>query len=893
MDTLYLNGPWKVDPIPSEEGQGDEGGLELGLPATLGALPFPLRAAVPRDGQLTQIRPYVGKALFTKECFLGDADTAVITLERTRNTRLWFDDTMVGSCDSLSVPHRYVLGRIKKGMHRIRILVSNDDLAVPGGHLTSDDTQTNWNGILGEIGISCGRCILIGKEIIPDTAAGTLLFRARFAGLCSEASVSIDGGTSTPVIPGEGSLEAVLPLEGSPALWDEFSPALHTLECRMDRETFSFRFGIRRFSSEGRILKVNGQETFLRGRHEALVFPNRDGLPTDRDFWHRYLSVIASYGLNHIRCHTCCPPEAAFVCADEIGMYIEPELPFWGTVRGPEDEGYDPKINVFLFREGLRILSEYGSHPSFILFSLGNELWGSKKVLREMLTEYKKRFPHILFTAGSNNFQFAPDILPEEDVFVGVRLGEHRLFRGSYAMCDSPQGIVQTTEPESASNYDRAVCPDLPVPSGARSLRTVRIQYGTGVKTVEAGDAEEIVPQIPVIAHEVGQYTFYPDFDEIGKYTGTLRPMNLERMAERIRAAGLWPDRRRFFSSAGKLAADCYRREIETLLRSSEISGFQLLDLQDYPGQGTALVGILNALMENKGIITPSEWKRFCSDEVILAEFPRFVYYSGESPSFVLRLSLYGPRKGTHRARCRLLDGGDIIFEKNVDLRASCRRLSLPAEVSVPPVEVKAAVKLLAEIALDDGAFQTWPLWFFPKRRIDISHAGIRSEYGFLPFRHEDGNAAPRGPHITGPPASGSIPCAYSSDFWCYPMFRSISRSMGKPEPAGTMGLCIDPEDPLLRGFPADDYTTPVWYRILACAHAQEIDDRKAPVQMIDNTERCRRLGILYRREGRVFLTARLWEDADAPAVNGLAHSLSRAILCTGLPSDESTAGNM
>ena len=878
MKKQSLSGIWELAVIDQNGSINENYEHSIALPATIASVPSLSVEPEKASGRLTQTRPFVGKALYRKECFLEQAEAAVITLERTRNSRLWFDDTEVGSCDSLSSPHRYVLGRISEGLHRIVVMVSNDSYAVPGGHLTSDDTQGNWNGILGDVSIAEGVCLLLDETVLPDAENHTLRFSARVLGNCSFAALSVDENPEQIFIPAEGRIDASILLDKNLSLWDEFNPSLHVLSCRTDKDTFVYRFGLRILSHSGRRLKINGQETFLRGKHEALVFPNHDGLPMDPATWETYLRTVASYGFNHIRCHTCCPPEAAFECADNLGLYLEPELPFWGTIKGPEDEGYDEKVNDFLFREGLRILTEYSRHPSFVLFSLGNELWGNKKVLSQMLSEYKKRFPHILYTAGSNNFQFMPDILPVEDVFVGVRLGRERLFRGSYAMCDSPQGIVQTTEPESVSDYDRAIAPADDLSPREEEGRAVMIQYGTGVKTVSAESGRQIVPEIPVVAHEVEQYTFYPDFDEIGSYTGSLKPFNLALLAEKVKKAGLWPDRKRFFQSAGRLAVDCYRREIETLHRTGELSGFQLLDLQDYPGQGTALVGILNALMVNKGLIGAEEWRRFCSGTVILAGFKSFVFYSGESPSFTLRLSRYGKRNITHTVRCRLFRDQELLFETSVIIPASETRLSAPIPISCPPVFTDNAHRIVMEVTLEDGTMQEWPLWFFPRRSLQITPDGIRSEFGFLPFYKQTcGASSPRSVII--PDAEGQLPCEYSSDFWCYRMFSAISRSMGKPEPVGTMGLCIDPADSLLEGFPTDVYTTPVWYPILSCAHARQITDAKAPVQMIDNPERCLRLGVLYRQDGFVCLTSHLWEKSAAPSVNGFAWSLSRAIL--------------
>jgi hypothetical protein len=70
---------------------------------------------------------------------------------------------------------------------------------------------------------------------------------------------------------------------------------------------------------------------------------------------------------------------------------------------------------------------------------------------------------------------------------------------------------------------------------------------------------------------------------------------------------------------------------METALRTRGLAGFQLLDLQDFPGQGTALVGILDAFMNSKNIITSAEWKQSCNDVVLLLEFPKYCWANAET----------------------------------------------------------------------------------------------------------------------------------------------------------------------------------------------------------------------------------------------------------------------
>ena len=273
-------------------------------------------------------------------------------------------------------------------------------------------------------------------------------------------------------------------------------------------------------SADDRTLLINGRQTFLRGKHDGLVFPQTGYMPTDVDSWLKFFETLSEYGINHVRYHTCCPPDAAFEAADILGIYLQPELPFWGTV--PDEFGAEHK---FLREEGWRMLREFGHHPSFVMMSMGNELWGSKERLNELIAGYKAEFPDKMYAGGSNNFQFVPCVLEQEDFFSGVRLGRDRLIRGSYAMCDAPQGHIQTERPNSVHSYDPLI--DEAAALGGTQVidenGEIMIQYGTEMKKVKAESWDNISVHVPVISHEVGQYAVFPDFDEIKDYTGPVR----------------------------------------------------------------------------------------------------------------------------------------------------------------------------------------------------------------------------------------------------------------------------------------------------------------------------------------------------------------------------------
>ena len=884
MMKIDLSGQWQVKLDAEKQETMPQAYPEtMMLPGTTSAAGLGMPNPAKETGCLTDAYRFEGAVWFMRTFTAGDwtGEQTMLTLERTRKTTVYLDGRPIGHQESLCTPHRYFLPPVHAGEHTLVIRVDNTDYPTRGGHLTSPDTQSNWNGITGEISLTVAHTLLTDLTVRPDLRRGCLRVHGHIIGAPDGVAGIVLPGQMEHLLPyRRGVLDGECPLKGNEAFWDEAHPEIHTISIDLDGDVYETTFGLRDVRTVGRRLLINGRETFLRGKVDNLLYPKTGYTPTDVASWMTILGIAKEYGINHYRYHTACPPDAAFTAADLLGMYMAPELPFWGTVAEEGEEGYDERERDFLFQEGFRILREYGHHPSFLWLSLGNELWGSKDVLNRMMRAYREADDTKLYSSGANNYQFVPDVLDEENVFVGVRLGRERLIRGSYAMCDAPQGIVQTTAPESVSNYDASIVPETLGQSGEAGK--VQIQYGTGVKEVDAQSADALIPDVPVISHEVGQYVFYPDFSEIPRYTGPLKPRNIEAMRENLERAGLYGEHEAFFRQTGHLAVDCYKREIETLLRSREVSGFQLLDLQDYTGQGTALVGVLNAMMENKGLISAEEWREFCAGTVVLGEFASFTGMMGEDIRFDVQISECDPEKQHTCIRCTLMDGERELYACDVTPGARQGRLTDAVSVTFPAECYRDAMQeritgLTVTLTLEDGTRNHYPIWLIPRVDIRITREGIEKDGRMVAFVSAEEKAD--GAAIVVPSAGGQLPAEYCTDFWCYPMFRSISESMGKPVPVGTMGLSIDTASPLLKRFAQEDYTTPAWYAILQTAHVQRLPaDIYPAVQMIDNTERCARLGILYQQDGVWHLTARLWEKPDDPAVRALAWSLWEAL---------------
>lgn len=890
INTIDISGKWELfisekelSSIPTDYSDS------ITLPDTLSNAAKVAENKNKDEGYLTDKYTFTGYAWFRRSLTLENDMTgfvSVLTLERTRVSTLYIDGAEVGTCDSLCSTHRYdISSYMTAGTHEIVICVANVGYKTGGGHMTSPDTQTNWLGIVGKMNIEIYPKSYISDVRVIASADGTLSVRGCVIGADNAdimATVTAPDGIrvlKASIIADGDTFEAEFKLENA-QLWDEFERNVYRLTLQCGEDIYNTTFGFVTFSHIDRKLLVNGSESFLRGKHDGLIFPITGYAPCDVNEWKERLKIAVSYGINHYRFHTCCPPDAAFTAADELGIYMEPELPFWGTIAAKGEEGYNEEEQNYLINEGIRIIREFSHHPSFVMMSLGNELWGSRERLGEIIDILRRENHSIYFTSGSNNFQFWPAEIPQEDFFTGVRLSRDRLFRGSYAMCDAPLGHIQTDKPNTVHDYDAIIRGE----NGSENEGggTIQIQYGTGVKTVKLNAADgSYIPHKPVISHEVGQYDYFPDFDEMKMYTGPLKPRYLDIFRERLEEKGLYTQWRDFFEAVGAHCTQCYKDEIETALRSSELSGFQLLDLQDFNGQGVSLVGVLNAFMQSKGFITPEDWRGFCDSNVLLARFDKYVYGAKEKPVIEILLSSYGKNKIKSGAVKYSLISDELDISGSAEFTASDTRLTSVGTFTPDFSGITKPQTAVLKLTLGE-LHNSYVFRLYPDCNVEITENGIKTADDELIF--VDSTEKAKQLIASGKKAmvitdgSKAIENAYCADFWNYHMFRVISESMNKPVAPGTMGLLIDKDNKLLNDFPSEKFTTPQWYEAITHSKADILDDDPeiTPiVQVVDNTERCHRLGMLYKKNGVLHCSIRLWEAADYPEIKQLAKSIT------------------
>jgi len=834
---------------------------------------------------LSRVYIYKGAAWYQKDLQIPDSWAGkhiTLLLERTKYNRVWIDDKYIGTQNSLSAPHIYDLSNsLSPGKHVLTIMVDNSVVPLTGNsHSLTEDTQTNWNGIVGRIQLRATDPVWIDDvEIYPDIKKKTISAHLTIGNITGQdisgkiqlhtQTINSKQAHSTKPLAVNFSAnrkstvkKIKYPMGEDCLLWDEFSPVLYQLNLTLKasvggnhtQDKKEVTFGMRDFSTKGKQFTINAKTTFLRGKLDCCVFPLTGYAPMDKAAWLRVFEIAKSYGINHYRFHSWCPPEAAFDAADELGVYLQPELPNWHAFGNPRHDDY-------MEAEGYRILNAYGNHPSFVMMSLGNELRGKRAVMAKLVAGFRNKDPRHLYAQGSNNYFDRPSLAAGDDYWTGFATSGlwkghtdqykyGKLVRGSYDQ--HTRGHVNNKPPSTMVDYRDSI----------------------------AG-----IP-IPMVAHEIASYQVFPNFKEIEKYTGVLRARNFEVFRERLAAKHMLDQADDFVRASGALSVICHREDVEAALRTPKFGGFHMLDLQDFPGQGTALVGMLDAFMDSKGLITPRAWREFCSATVPLLLMKKYTWSADEVFTATVKVAHYGPdplKNIVPAFSIRDQQGKQITAGKfsTVDIpQGTLKRLG---RISRPLKDIETPQKLQIEISLEGTEYVNhYDIWLYPdivdtwtlegnqtpkgthmKRAFDDQARYILNEGGkvlLLPELHT---------------IKHGIAGAYQPDYWCYPMFKNNN-------PPGSLGILCDPKHPALAAFPTEFHSNWQWWHIVKDARPIILDetapDFRPIVQVIDNFERNHKMGLIFEAQvskGKLLVCAsNLMAHQDKPEVRQLLHSL-------------------
>ncbi len=846
--TMDLAGPWAFQLDPKDEGvparwYATSLSGEMRLPGSVDEQRLGERVVEPELGRLTRSYRYVGPAWYQKTATIPETwrgKHVELVLERVHwTTQVWLDESYIGAADSLSVPQVFDLsGWAVPGTHRLTLRIDNRIHVnvghAPAGlmwaHALTDETQTNWNGVIGRVELVARDPVWIKTaQVYPELEQGRarIVIEVRnatggpIAGTL-RASAECDGHQLGPVdaaIDCEGDVvrpELILPIDASAKVWDEFSPHVYTLTAELsahDRATdfadrYTARFGLRTFRAEGRDLLLNKRRVFLRGNLDCCIFPLTGYPPMTLDGWRREFETLKSYGMNSARFHSWCPLEAAFEVADELGFMLQIECPLWdgyGHVGDLADRA------AYIRFEAQRLVDAYGNHPSFCLMSMGNELGdGKEHYLRYLVEVLRAHDPRRLYTCTTH----PSDRSRNDDYFVTAATED-----------GGTRGLPLTAQSQPGTDFD---------------YREALVHYTR-----------------PVIAHEVGQYCFFPQFDWTAKYSGHLKAHYFDIFRQRFLQHHPEGQDKHFMRASGVFAGLLYKAEIEAQLRTPEIAGFQLLGLQDFPGQGVALVGMLDPFWDSKGLVAPEAWRRFCSPTVPLVRIPKHVWQPGEVFEAEAEVRHHGPFDlPATRWRWRIIDsnGNQLASDTLGPIDVPTGGITALGVIRLAVPEAARPCEWTLELAQEGGeAVNTWRLWVYPRLH------GKEAPSGVLYARVWDepvkeALAAGKTVLLNPKPQTldGAVPVRFGTVAWSKQLF---------PQQPSSMGILCDPKHPALALFPTRFHADWQWYALLrdgAALNLNELPVEASPiVSVIDDYNTSNRLGVLLEAQvgpGRLLL---------------------------------------
>ncbi|WP_397445020.1 glycoside hydrolase family 2 protein [Polaribacter sp. R77954] len=776
---------------------------------------------------LQPVKDYKGAAWYQKTVTIPEnwnGKTIKLHLERVHwESTVWVDNKKVGMQNSLATAHNYdVSNFLTSGVHTISIRVDNSIKDINVGkdaHSISDNTQTNWNGIVGGIKLEVTPKLALGVvKLYPNVSTKSVKVVAQIQGDTQntkpELTLQVREKSNNKHTLEEVIKDVQLDVDNkivvnfnmgeNPKFWDEFNPNLYEMQLVLKSDeavdTKRIDFGMREFKADGTIFKINNRPIYLRGTLECAIFPKTGYPPTDVDSWKRILKIIKSHGLNHVRFHSWCPPEAAFIAADEMGVYIQAEASAWLANLGD-----GTPVDHWLYKEGEAIIDAYGNHPSFVLMTYGNEPSG--KYHKEYLTKYVDHFKNLdnrrLYTSGAGY-----PYLPNMDYY------NHRGPR-IQGWNENLKSIINAKAPQTVFDWSKFI---------------------------------DKTP-MPYVSHEMGQWCVYPNFKEMSKYTGVLKPKNFEIFKETLSENGMSDLAEDFLMASGKLQTLCYKADIEAALRTKGMAGFQLLDLHDFPGQGTALVGVLDAFWDEKGYVTPEEFKQFSGKTVPLARLEKRTFQNTDTLSAVIEIAHFGEAtldNVTPKWTFTKPDGS--IFSEG-KLKTTNIPLGNGIQLGVINQSFKKitkAQKLTLSITVNEFK-NSWDIWVYPNEK-----APIKNKKGYkvtnkldaktLAYLNNGGSVLL---NITKgdvtPEYGGDIGIGFSSIFW--------NTSWTKEQKPHTLGILCDPKHPALAHFPTEYHSNWQWWDAMSHSNAiifDELPEINPIVRVIDDWFKNRKTALLF-----------------------------------------------
>ncbi len=285
----------------------------------------------------------------------------------------WVNKHPVAWVDSYCGTYKYDITPFVKigGTNRIIACVNN---VLPSRKGLMSNVH-RWGGIYRDIEI----------EATPETRIDDAWVRGDFdaqmaeahvtvggsAMLASRVRVTVEGEVATCDASASGETVVRLPIR-SFRPWSPEHPNLYWADIALVDEAGNVvqkrreRFGVRKIEVRGGEFYLNGHPYFLRGFGDDSVYPLTGLPPADRETHLAHLRKAHAAGFNFVRLHTHCEVPEYFEAADEAGIMVQAELPYYTDIP-TEAFTFDP------MRDLRELHAHYRRHPSFAVYCGGNE----------------------------------------------------------------------------------------------------------------------------------------------------------------------------------------------------------------------------------------------------------------------------------------------------------------------------------------------------------------------------------------------------------------------------------------------------------------------------------------------------------------------------------------
>ncbi len=314
--------------------------------------------------------------------------------------------------------------------------------------------------------------------------------------------VSVDGTTDGAVLranirttDGERAGEALVDAEAEHELtvrlrpfrpWSPTTPSLYIADVTLEQDGrvihgWSERFGVRKWEVRGTDLTLNNERFLVRGFGDDYIYPVTLSSSASHEAHRKHLSVAREFGFNYVRHHTHCENPEFFEAADELGIMVQPELPYYGphASGGPD---------VSMPEADLRELYEhYRRYTSFSTYCTGNEGHIGSPLDAELYQLAKALDPTRLMLHQDGGHSS-----PENSDYA-VPFGDLRLHHRGQVDTSRPavlheyQNLATPIDPYLAKRYSGAVVAPRPMESYLADLEQSGLSREWGDACLQAG----------------------------------------------------------------------------------------------------------------------------------------------------------------------------------------------------------------------------------------------------------------------------------------------------------------------------------------------------------------------------------------------------------------------